>query len=139
MSGSNVCEICKSTIHPQAYYCKRCKKLIDRVDKHSKVDKAARKQAHKQALKDAWDGEGFLCHYSHIRLIENDREDPRYLTFDHRTPGDENDIVVAAFVLNDMKTNMTEGEFRAMVFQLANHFKGGTFDERVFNLKYWKR
>ena len=135
MSGTNACEICGSTIHPQAYCCKRCKKFIDRVDTRRKADKTARKQA----LKQAWDGEGFRCYYSGVKLIEDNPKDPRYLTFDHCTPRQESNIVVAAAVLNDMKSDMTEDEFKAMVFQLASRFKGGIFDESVFNLKYWKR
>ena len=135
MNGSKVCEICGCIIHPQAYCCKRCKKLIDRVDIRRKPDKVARKQA----LKQAWDGEGFRCYYSGVRLIEDNSKDPRYLTFDHRTPRQESNIVVVAAVLNDMKSDMTEDEFKAMVSQLASRFKGGTFDESVFNLKHWKR
>ena len=135
MSDSKICEICGSTIHPQAYCCKRCKKFINRVDTHRKADKKARMQA----LKRAWDGEGFRCYYSGIRLIEDNPKDPRYLTFDHRTPRQESDVVVAAAVLNDMKSDMTEDEFKAMIIQLASRFKGGRFDETVFNLEYFRR
>ena len=135
MSDSRICEICESAIHPQAHFCKRCKKLIDRVDIRKKADKKARVKA----LKRAWDGEGFRCYYSGIRLIEDNHKDPRYLTFDHRTPRKESDVVVTAAVLNDMKTDMKEDEFKAMVIQLANRFGGGSFDEKVFKLKYWRR
>jgi len=92
-----------------------------------------------QALKRAWDGEGFRCYYSGIRLVEDNPKDPRYLTFDHRTPRQESDVVVAAAVLNDMKSDMTEDEFKAMIIQLASRFKGGRFDENVFNLEYFRR
>jgi hypothetical protein len=109
--------------------------LVDRVNIRRKPDKVARKQA----LKQAWDGEGFRCYYSGVRLIEDNSKDPRYLTFDHRTPRQESDVVITAAVLNDMKSDMTEDEFKAMVSQLASRFKGGTFDESVFNLKHWKR
>jgi len=109
--------------------------LVDRVDIRRKADKVARIQA----LKQAWDGDGFRCYYSGVRLIDDNPKDPRYLTFDHRTPRQESDVVVAAAVLNDMKSDMTEGEFKAMIIQLAGHFKGGTLDESVFKLKYWKR
>jgi len=135
MSDSKICEICGSTIHPQPYCCKRCKKFINRVDTRRKADKKARMQA----LKRAWDGEGFRCYYSGIRLVEDNPKDPRYLTFDHRTPRQESDVVVAAAVLNDMKSDMTEDEFKAMIIQLAGRFKGGRFDENVFNLEYFRR
>lgn len=133
LKSSNVCQVCAIAIHPQAYCCKRCKKLIDRVDTRRKPDKIARLQA----LKQAWNGEGFHCYYSGVRLIEDNSKDPRHLTFDHRTPRQESDIVVAAAVVNDMKSDMAEDEFRAMVTQLASRFKGSIFDKSVFNLKYW--
>jgi len=47
--------------------------------------------------------------------------------------------VVACAVLNDMKSDMSEDEFKSMVIELAKHFKGGGFDQNVMNLKYWKR
>lgn len=129
------CKVCKSVVHPLAQVCKRCKKLVDRVDTRRKANKLARVAA----LKSAWDGEGFRCRYSGVRLVENDHRSPRYLTFDHRTPREEDDVVVACACLNDMKSDLTEGEFRAVVMQLASRFQGGPFDERVLNLKHWKR
>jgi len=135
MGNSKNCEICGSNIHPLAYCCKRCKKLIDRVDTRRKADKKARIQA----LKKAWDGEGFRCYYSGVRLVEDNHKHPCYLTFDHRTPREESDVVVAAALVNDMKSDMTEDEFKNMIFQLTNSFNGGTFDRNAFNVKYWKR
>lgn len=136
MSGSDACPICGSPLHhPLATYCKRCKKLLDRVDIRKKPDKAARVRA----LQEAWDGETFRCYYSGVRLIEDNPRDPRYLTFDHRIPRQEGDVVVTAAVLNDMKSDMADDEFKAMILQLASLFDGGEFDESVFNLKYWRR
>ena len=93
---------------------KRCKKIIDRGNNKRKPDKKARLEA----LKQAWNGEVFHCYYSGIRLVENDSKDPCYLTFDHRTPRDEKDVVVAAAVINDMKSDLTEKEFKSIVIQL---------------------
>ena len=135
MSNSQVCEICEEEKHRQAHFCKRCRKLINRGNRRTQVDKKARVQA----LKIAWDGKGFRCYFSGIRLVEDNSKDPRYLTFDHLTPRQKSDIVVAAAVINDMKSDMSENEFKAMVIQLANRFRGGTFKENTFNLKHWKR
>ena len=135
MAPFKKCEICGNDLHPLAQYCKRCKKLIDRVDMRKKPNKMARVQA----LKQAWDGKDFRCYYTGIRLVEGNYKDPRYITFDHRIPRQEDDIVVACAVLNDMKSDMSENEFRAMVLQLAEYFKRGIFDQNVMNLKYWKR
>lgn len=144
MSNSLVCQVCGNAKYPTALCCKRCRKIIDRHGPRRKRGDAVRKpniKARLRALKQAWDGEGFRCYYSKIRLIEDkeNSKDPRYLTFDHRTPRRESDVVVAASVINDMKSDMTESEFKKMVIQLASRFEGGPFDERVFNLKHWKR
>jgi len=52
-------------------------------------------------------------------LVETNPEDPRYITFDHRIPRQEDDIVVAAACINDMKSDLSEDEFKAIVVQLA--------------------
>ena len=136
MSKSKACLICtKSLHHPQSIYCRRCRKLIDRINPRRKHNKAARIRA----LQKAWDGEAFRCYYTDIRLVEDNSKDPRYLTFDHRTPRQEDDIVIVAQAINDMKSDMTDKEFRRMILQLANRFNGGEFDEKAFKLKYWKR
>lgn len=136
MSISNSCPICgKSLHHPLASYCKRCKKFIDRVD----IRRKPNKQARAQALQKAWDGEAFRCYYTGIKLVEDNPKDPRYLTFDHLTPRQESKIAIVAAAINDMKSDMSDNEFKAMVSELAKHFKGKEFDERVFKLKHWKR
>jgi hypothetical protein len=130
------CSICRSPLqHPQAIYCKRCKRLLDRVDMRRKPDKRVREAA----LRKAWDGTGFRCYYTGVRLIEDDYRSPRYLTFDHLPPRDESTIAVVASAINDMKSDLSDREFRRMVRQLARRFSGGTFDRRAFGLKYWKR
>lgn len=130
------CEVCSTpTHHPQAPRCRRCKRLLNRVDTRRGFDREARLQA----LKGAWDGEAFRCYYTGIKLILDNHGDPRYLTFDHRTPRVESDVVVAAAVINDMKSDLAEDEFRAVVTQLAQRFSGGRFDDAVLHLQHWKR
>jgi len=129
------CDVCNAPIHPLPKLCKRCKKFIDRVDIRKKPDREARIDA----LKHAWDGKSFRCYYTGVELDEKDHRSPRYLTFDHRIPRKEDDLVVASACINDMKSDMTEEEFKAMVIELATRFQGGQFDSRVFVLEHWKR
>lgn len=129
------CRVCGKPIHPQAYCCPRCKKLIDRVDPRGKANKEARISA----LKEVWDGQAFRCHYTDVRLVESDSKSPLYISFDHRIPRDERDVVVTSQVLNDMKSDLSEDEFKAMVMALAKHFCGESFDSSVMRFKYWKR
>jgi hypothetical protein len=107
----------------------------NRIDTRRRADKLARARA----LKASWDGQAFRCHYGGVTLVENDHRSPRYITFDHRTPRQEHDVVIAAACLNDMKSDLSEDEFKAVVGQLARRFTGQPFDETVLNLAHWTR
>jgi hypothetical protein len=136
MSKNDKCEICDRAVHhPMASFCRRCKKLLDRTNPRQKPNRNARVKA----LKEAWDGQGFRCYYTGIKLVEDNSKDPRYLTFDHIIPRKQGNIVIAASAINDMKSDMSSDEFRRMVITLANHFNGSDFDENAFKLKHWKR
>jgi hypothetical protein len=129
--GYSLCEICGGLAPAKGKYCPRCNRFILH---HS--DKAARAAA----LKRAWDPvrKGFACHYTDIILEEFDFHDPWYLTFDHPDPGDPTHLVVAAAWVNGMKTNLTEDEFRAVINELARHFRtGAPFNTDVVDFKYW--
>jgi hypothetical protein len=129
------CPVCGAGRHPLAKFCQRCRNLINRVDTRRKPDREARARA----LKQAWDGSAFRCYFSGVRLVESGSRDPRYLTFDHLVPRREETVVVAAACINDMKSDLSESEFRAVVRALASRFDGGEFDEHVFNLRHCKR
>ncbi len=133
--GDKSCEVCGDAIHPLAKLCRRCKKFVDRADTRRKPDRGARIAA----LREAWDGSCFRCHYSGVCLVEDDARNPRYLTFDHRTPRTGDNVVVAASCINDMKSDLSETEFRALVIGLAHRFQGGKFDEKLLHLSHWKR
>jgi len=130
------CDICGLNKHPLAKFCPRCKKILDRVAIRRKHNKDARIKA----LKKSWDGERFRCYYSDIRLEEKDHHSPIYLTFDHRIPRIEDDIVIAAAAINDMKSDLSEAEFKNAVNQLSARFsKGASVNEDTFKLIHWKR
>jgi hypothetical protein len=52
--------------------------------------------------------------------------------FEHQTPGDESSVVVTCALVNRMKTDLTDDEFRTMVQALARMFDGDKFDEGAF-------
>jgi hypothetical protein len=85
-------------------------------------------------MKNSWNGEFFRCYYSGARLVENDSGSPRYVTLEHSTPRNEEDIVIAASLINDMKSNMDERAFREIVICLAEHFlKGSAIAESLLD------
>jgi len=131
----NACEVCQEAAPPRATLCKRCRKLVNRVDTRGR----ANTQARIAALKRAWDGRAFRCYYTGAALDDTDPSDPRYLSFDHTTPRKGEDVVAAARCINDMKSDMSEDEFRNIVIQLASRFQGGESDAGVLNLKHWRR
>jgi hypothetical protein len=85
-------------------------------------------------MQNSWRDGAFHCFYTDIALIEDARRwrHHRYLTFEHLTPGDEKSVVVTCYLVNRMKTDLTNEQFRNMVTELAKVFAGGTFDERTF-------
>lgn len=110
--------------------------MLDRVDTRKDtvgrgriVDKAARRKA----LVEQWDSEidGFWCYYTRIKLT-HDYGSRRYATWEHREPGDESSVVLVADLVNKMKGDMTEAEFRTMVQALSRHFDEAPFDESAF-------
>lgn len=109
--NETVCYICGTSKHSLAKFCKRCKKILDRVDVRRKHDKEARIKA----LKASWDGSCFRCGYSGVKLEDKNHKAPLYITFDHRIPRKEDDIVITASVINDMKSDLGEEEFKNIV------------------------
>lgn len=121
----------KKKCHPQAYCCKPCTKLVTRVEtRKGKTNYDARRKA----LREAGDGKCFRCFYTGWPLRTDDHHDPYYLTWEHRTPRDEADIVVTAAIINDMKSDLTENEFRKLIVDLANRFNGS--EKMVAKIKF---
>jgi hypothetical protein len=97
--------------------------------------------ARTEALRRAWDSElqRFACYYSGAPLDEEDFKSAWYLSFDHRTPGDEADLVVCAQLVNHFKSNLTEEELRRLVIQLAERFTRKRDRIETFRPTFWGR
>ena len=130
----HTCEVCGASRHVLAKFCPDCKRLIGRLDTRRKHNKEARLAA----LKRSFHNSQFHCHYTGWPLTITDSSSPLYLTWDHRTPGDETDIVVAAAMVNDVKSDLTEDEFRTLVIGLANRFQSGA-EVPPLKPKHWNR
>jgi hypothetical protein len=136
VTGS-ACVVCGAEKHPRAYACKRCKRILDRLETRRDNSGAYRRfdrEARLRAMQDSWREDAFHCFYTGIVLVDDGRRwrDHRYLSFEHLTPGNEKSVVVTCTLVNRMKTDLTDTQFRAMVTELAKVFAGGSFDERVF-------
>ena len=128
------CFICIRDKGKWRKYCDRCRKFVYR---------AGKKSTHVAALKRDYDPseDCFRCHYTHKKLEENDRKSPKYLTFDHMTPGieTEENVVITMALYNEHKTDMSYEEHIAFSREVVRAHETGEFDERVLDVDYWFR
>jgi hypothetical protein len=97
-----------------------------------------------EALKRSWDGSGFRCGITGVRL-EADSASPRYLTLDHVAPGKRSGgwMVVAALI-NDMKSDLDLDEFKRVIALLPGAISGDresvdALQHVLSNLGHWRR
>jgi len=126
------CRICEREAIRNSYLCERCRQLRDRVDTQGrKVDADARLRA----MREQWDPEAdaFRCYFTRIALTEHPG-DRRSVTWEHLDPRDGSRVVLAAALINRMKADLTEEQFRGMVKALADHFEhpGVPFDKSAW-------
>jgi hypothetical protein len=125
------CVVCHRPAVPQSELCHRHLKIRRRKGFCKEYLEAMIKYWNEEA-------DGIICHYLGIRLDEDDPTSPRYLTFDHVIPGGS-EVVPAAAVVNDSKSDLSEQEYRAIKRGLVKHFDGEPFDPELVKLLYWKR
>lgn len=135
-SPSATCTICQEVSILGSYLCVRCKALKERIETRKGPDGKGRRadsDARLWAMWDQWDEKErvFRCKYTAVPLSEV-RGSRRYATWEHATPGDEASVVLVADLVNKMKVDLTETEFRDMVATLARHFEGHDFDPNDF-------
>lgn len=80
-----------------------------------------------------WDPDigAYRCHYTGIPL-DLSHGTRRHATWEHLTPGDESSVVLVADLVNRMKSDMADAEFKTMVGALARHFEGSRFESDAF-------
>ena len=121
------CHVCGGVRLHSGWYCARCRRLVRGGCHDNKIRETA--------LIDSFDpaNNGFLCRYTHIILDDRSPKRPCSVSFDHRIPGAEEQVVCAYFV-NCMKTDLTDTEYRAVLRELTNHWRLGTpFDTGVID------
>jgi hypothetical protein len=129
------CPACKRPAKTRSRYCARCGKIMDRARISLPVALIL------AALIDAYDSatDSFHCYYTGVILDTNNPKSPFYLVFDHLDPG-QNKIVACARVINEMKKDLLEKEFRIIVPALSDHMENGTpFDPDCIGFEKWKR
>ncbi len=136
MYGMGKCVICRKGIRGGTY-CEICGKLVEKGTRRKIKAKVSRK-----ALSDSWKNGAFHCKYTGVVVLTDTRykNNPRFLTFDHRTPRKGEDIVISAAIINDMKTDTSEKEFQRLVSAVFMYrTKGVVAKGKIFKLKHYKR
>jgi hypothetical protein len=123
-TSSGKCAVCKrpSRKEGRSYLCDRCFRLSSRGDPRRRkrgwdIDRDVR--FHRMC--EQWDGRAFRCFYTHLRLSE-DRSSPLYPTWEHREPGDASTAVLVGALINHVKSDLTEKEFKRLVIALGSFF-----------------
>ena len=63
----------------------------------------------------------FHCYYTDVVLLEKSGR-ARSMTWEHLRPGKVSKMALACALINDMKTDLSEPQFRKLVAALAVHF-----------------
>lgn len=116
------CAICGYPTMPRRKDCPRCHKLL------THMPRAAKRRALIEALDKSINK--FRCFYTNLVLEENDPNSPLHLNFDHPIPGDNSRLVACASFVNQLKSVMTEAEFKRNIPLLAGHFEGALVLDR---------
>jgi hypothetical protein len=125
------CPICGRPKLRHHEYCPRCAKFGHRM----------KAKFPKEASRAIWDyvrKNGYVCYYTGMRLDMDNPKSPWYCVFDHWMPHDPRKVVLTSFLVNDMKSDLTEKEFWYIIGQLANYIRKGT-KVRKRKLIFWKR
>jgi hypothetical protein len=113
------CHVCGGERIRCGWYCARCRRLVRGGCHDNNIREAALKCAFVPARN------GFVCRYTHVLLDDRSPKRPCSVSFDHKIPGRQEQVVCAYFV-NCMKTDLTDTEFRAVLRELTNHWRLGT-------------
>jgi hypothetical protein len=127
------CCICGRAVYSDhSIYCRRCYLFSRRMNQRG---------IHAIAVKAIWNfvrKYGYVCYYTGEPLIMDNPKSEWYFTFDHRIPGNDTTVVLTCALVNEMKSDMTDKEFRYYVHQLDRCFQTGA-RIRKRRLIYWER
>jgi hypothetical protein len=126
------CPVCKKPVsEPGLKYCPRCNEIIDSAKYVVALMIAALIEAYDEKA------DAFRCFHTGEVLHRGDPNDSFYLVFDHLNP-DEPRLVVCAALINKMKEDLMNGEWRIVVPMLSDHLEKGTpFDPDCVKFVKW--
>jgi hypothetical protein len=114
-----MCQICGNASGPRGY-CDSCRKLLNQVT--TRTSAWADADARRNAMQDQWDADAnvFRCAYTDLPLSDEYPE-PLRPTWALRDPARTSSVALAATFVKDMKADLDDEAFRAMVGALHAH------------------
>lgn len=133
---STNCRVCDRLSVPGSYLCEVCRHLMGRIETRKDVlghGRRVNREARLEALRKQWDPQidAFRCYFTAVPMTGT-HGSRRYATWEHLVPGDESSVVLVTDLVNKMKSDMTEDEFKTIVRALTRRFDGESFDEHAF-------
>jgi len=127
------CCICdKPVFSIKSIYCRTCSHFSARMS-DERFSPAIREDLWRYVRK-----HGYVCYYTQDDLDVFVKSSAYFLEFDRVIPGDPRKIVITSALVNEMKGDMTEKEFKSTVRQLYNcWFKHIKMKKRKY--RYWYR
>jgi hypothetical protein len=134
---TELCLVCDAPSVLNSYLCVRCRPLKDRKDARlSQRDFRKRLETMRHQLDRVRDV--FLCHFTGAPMLtDGPKHHPRFATWEHLDPRNDSEVVLACRLVNSMKGNMKEQEFKDMVAALAAKFAASDDKEHVFPDEAW--
>jgi len=128
---ADACHICGKPPVPTTLYCARCHRFADQ-EVFDRFKKEALGEAHDPAA------DGFRCQVTGELLDIDDRYGPWGLSYDHVKPGRTGRVMVVANFINQMKSQLSLEEFKAVIIELYRHREEGRpFRRDVVKFEFW--
>jgi hypothetical protein len=126
------CTICRKPAVPTTLYCARCHTLATDNEVFNNFRKAALIQAYDP------EADGFRCRITGVLLDIASPYEPFSLSYDHIIPGKTGPVIAVASFINQMKTQLSFDEFRALVIELYRRMElGESFRKENLRFEYW--
>jgi len=130
--GKKCCKCGKPVYSNHSMYCPICREFAVRMSV---------KRLPASTIEAIWDYirvYGYVCYYTGMKLDMKNRKSPWYGVLDHWIPQNSSKVVLTSALINEMKSDLTEKEFKYYIKQLYNFITKGTMIRKKWPI-YWAR
>jgi hypothetical protein len=128
------CLICIRSRKPKSWYCPRCYHIVNATQ----YDRHARHVCLDISLDRSLDR--FICQFTHIPMIDDDRSSPYYVHCIQRIPGNPSDLMAGCAFVSMFKSDLSDTELLTVIPHLDDHLvKGTPFSKDIVPFQFWNR